>query len=110
LRIGIRSVEFWDLSHGEIQAEIRAFNRREKERAKEERIRFEWLAIFLYRTSIAISAMVWEPKKAPTIKKLFPELFQEEESSEVPQWKRQQAGMAAYAAAHNARLRAKKKG
>jgi len=36
-------------------------------------------------------------------------LFDREEE-EVPLWKRQQAGMAAYAAAFNARLKAKQKG
>jgi hypothetical protein len=63
----------------------------------------------LYQTAQLISVMTWDPKKAPTIEKAFPGLFDREEE-EVPLWKRQQAGMAAYAAAFNARLKAKQKG
>jgi len=65
------------------------------------------LASLLYCTSALISVMVWEPKKAPTRDKAFPGLFADDapqEDSELT-WKRQQAGMAAYADAFNAAFR-----
>ena len=110
LYVGIRPFDFGELTHGEIQAAIKAYNRREKERADEEKSRLKGYAGFLYRTAALISVMVWEPKKAPTLEKTFPELFGDETQAEVPLWKRQQAGMAAYAAAYNARLKARQRG
>lgn len=110
--VGIRPPEFWELSYGEIRACIRAYNRREKQRGEEEKIKQKSLITIAYRTSALISAMVWNPKKAPTIEKAFPEWFGEEERGQesVPLWKRQQAGMAGYFAAYNAALKARNGG
>ncbi|HWQ98928.1 MAG TPA: hypothetical protein VN538_12670 [Clostridia bacterium] len=108
--VGIRPGEFWELTHGEIQACIRVYNRREKERAEEQKLKQKNLVTYLYRTAALVSAMVWDPKKAPSIEKAFPELFGVEAESDIPLWKRQQAGMAAYAAAYNAKLKRQQKG
>jgi len=97
------------MTYGEIMATIRAFNRREEQRVKEQRANHQYSAIVAYKLSALISVMVWEPKKAPKFEDAFPEWAVKETNEEpaVPLWRRQQAGMAAYVAAFNAARRRK---
>lgn len=104
---GIRPAEFGELSYGEIKAFIRAYNRREQEHTEEQRLKQKSLVSIAYRTAALIGIFTWEPKRAPTLEKAFPEWFTDEQPA-VPLWKQQQAGMAAYVAAYNQTVRAKK--
>lgn len=103
---GIRPAEIWELSYGEIKTFIRMYNRREQDRAEEQRHKQKSLVSIAYRTAALIGIMTWEPKKAPTLEKAFPEWFAEEQPT-APLWKQQQAGMAAYVAAYNQTYRSK---
>lgn len=105
---GIRPAEFGELSYGEIKAFIRAYNRREQSRAEEQRLKQKSFVSIAYRTAALIGIFTWEPKRAPTLEKAFPEWFTDEQPT-VPLWKQQQAGMAAYVAAYNQTVRAKQK-
>jgi len=96
------------LSYGEIKAYIRMYNRREQDRAEEQRLKQKSLVSIVYRTAALVGIFTWEPKKAPTLEKAFPEWFTEEQPT-VPLWKQQQAGMAAYVAAYNQSYQAKQK-
>jgi len=104
---GVRPAEFQELTYGEIKACIRAYNRREEERAAEQRLKQKNLVSIAYRTAALVGIMTWQPKRAPTLEKAFPEWFGGDDAANTQLWKRQQAGMTAYVLAYNETLRAK---
>lgn len=98
------------MSLAEIVAAIKSHARREKLRGDEYMAEARQLASLLYRHANLVAVATWEGRKYPSLERAFPGLFKTEENEEapVPRWKRQQAGMAAWVAAYNARIAQRK--
>jgi hypothetical protein len=99
------------MSMREIIDTIDASTRREKHRAEELQVELKLYAGLLYRHAQLVAVATWDGRKYPTIERAFPGLMKQDddESTEaIPLWKRQQAGMAAWVAAYNERVKRKK--
>ena len=98
IRYGIQIERFWSMSYDEIMLTIGAKIEEEKDALKAQILRNSELAGLI---GLAIN----DPRKLPRdIRRVYPELFREEKGAE--DWKKNKAEMAAYAAAHNAKVKA----
>jgi hypothetical protein len=104
LRSGIQPDRFWILSLKEIYDEMEANAYRESEKAK---LHLSYLHKLAQWNAFAFS----EPKKMPSLKSEFPELFAEKKKKPAEKtpmkWEAEKARFALFAAAHNARFEQK---
>ena len=110
LKMGIPADRFWDMSLREILDEVDAATRREQRRQQELLEELRAQAGLLYRAAQLVAIATWNGKRYPSFEKAFPGLAGAKEDGEtpVPQWKRQQAGMAAWVQAYNTKVRKRK--
>lgn len=101
LRCGIRTAELWDdMSPGDLMdvLEAAADRRREEEERREELVRD-----LAYLEPLLIAHAVWSDRRHryPSREKVFPE--RKRRKGDVPEWKKQKAGMSAWVDAYNAK-------
>ena len=103
LFVGISPLQFGDMTIGQVSDMLDAYNRRQEVQAKEAEARLKEAVLLLHWHAELCAYAFNDPKKMPSIEKRFPGLFGPTE--DAPEWKRQQAGFAAWVNAYNNRRR-----
>jgi hypothetical protein len=99
LLAGISPLQFGEMSIGQILDVLDAHNRQQEAKAKETEARFKEAVMLLHWHAELCAYAFNDPKKMPSVEKSFPKLFGR--ADDAPEWKRQQAGFAAWVNAYN---------